>query len=206
MSNPIGVTIPKELQEGIRALKPVHAMSAVGRGMEKGSAYMVGEITAKRLTGKGPFPVAENKLGVVSGRLRRSFHWTGYARIEGTNASVQIGATVVYAAAHEFGFQGTVTVKAHTRKMKKGSQRIAATETTRRINYTGLGGVTSQAQKRATRSAHTRTLKGGTAKVKSHQRYLNIPERKPIRTGINENMNMMIQSIADEIVAELQRP
>lgn len=112
--------LPDELRDGLRALKPVFAMGAIMRGMEKGAAYMVGKITEDRLTGKGPFPVADHRLGVVTGMLRRSFHWAGAARVNGNEVTTEIGANVVYAAAHEFGYVGAVTVKEHVRKTKKG--------------------------------------------------------------------------------------
>jgi phage gpG-like protein len=122
----VDIKINDELRDGIRALKPTFAMSAVQRGMEKGTALMVGGITKTRLTGQGPFPVSEHRLGVKTGRLRRSFHWTGAGTVRGKECTTQIGVRVAYAAAHEFGFKGTVSVKAHTRKGKKASNRVKA--------------------------------------------------------------------------------
>lgn len=121
--NNITVKLPDELREGIRALKPAFALSAIQRGMEKGAMYIVGDITEKRLTGKGPFPVGEHKLGVVSGRLRKSFRSSaGYSQVKGKEVSVSIGADVEYAALHEFGFTGAVKVPAHQRTHKKSKK------------------------------------------------------------------------------------
>ena len=52
-------------------------------------------------------------LRVQSGRLSQSVV-TDVVRLP-TGAGAVMGTNVVYAKAHEFGFQGTVTVRAHTR-------------------------------------------------------------------------------------------
>ena len=57
-------------------------------------------------------------LNVRTGRLRRSIT----QRMQGlgtTSVSGIVGTNVEYARAHEMGFQGTVTVKAHLRMMTK---------------------------------------------------------------------------------------
>lgn len=57
--------------------------------------------------------LSDDVLNVKSGRLRRSINQqvkTGTQTIEGS-----VGTNVVYAAAHELGFHGTVTVSEHLR-------------------------------------------------------------------------------------------
>lgn len=68
----------------------------------------------ERFTGKGPFPVTEKKLGVVTGRLRRDLH-AEPAKVTASGFSSRIGSNVEYFRAHELGFSGTVQVKAHQR-------------------------------------------------------------------------------------------
>jgi hypothetical protein len=119
------ITVSDDLRKGMEGLHPAHMTEAVRRGMERGAALTVGDITKKRLTGKGPFPVPQNKLGVVTGRLRRSLRWTP-ARVLNDGVAVDIGASVNYAAAHEFGFTGSVQVKEHTRITKKGAHKVKA--------------------------------------------------------------------------------
>lgn len=208
MVSSFGIEIPTELREGLRALKPVHAMTAIQRGMEKGAAYIVGQITKERLTGKGPFPVGEHKLGVVTGRLRRSTHWSGHAKVQGTEATTSIGATVEYAKLHEFGFRGAVQVKAHTRKRTKTRKPLP----TEPVQIEQHERVTKKGKK-VTVKAHTRKRKAnrkpiptGPIQVGEHTRQMNIPERAPFRTGIKENMTMFAEAIADEVVDQLRRP
>ncbi len=69
----------------------------------------------ERFTGQGPFPVAQRRLGVVSGRLRRDLHAEDAVLTE-NGVSGRIGAAVEYFGAHEIGFDGTVSVRAHQRR------------------------------------------------------------------------------------------
>lgn len=59
-------------------------------------------------------------LNVVTGRLRRSIN----TRLTETDSGVQgtVGTNVSYAHVHEFGFQGTVSVREHLRTSKLGKQ------------------------------------------------------------------------------------
>jgi hypothetical protein len=92
-------------------------MQSIARGLRLGVELAVGRLSQRRLTGKGPFPVAQSRLGVVTGRLRQSVRGgIGPARIQGQTATVSIGSKVRYAAAHEFGFSGRVRVAAHRRR------------------------------------------------------------------------------------------
>lgn len=62
----------------------------------------------------GPRP---QRLGAPSGRLRSSI--TPRVTLQNNNLVIQIGTNVEYAAAHEFGFNGTVNVPAHDRVVRK---------------------------------------------------------------------------------------
>lgn len=98
---------------------------AAAANMAKPSARMAQAITLgmqmlalqaqkERFTGQGPFPVAQKRLGVVSGRLRRDIHAEN-ATLTSTGYRGKIGASVEYFGAHEVGFDGNVSVRAHTR-------------------------------------------------------------------------------------------
>lgn len=58
-------------------------------------------------------------LNVMTGRLRRSIN----TKITETEKTVQgtVGTNVAYARVHEFGFQGTVSVREHLRHSKLGN-------------------------------------------------------------------------------------
>ena len=78
------------------------------RGVRWEMAYQneltVGHIRKARMTGKGPFPVSQGRLGVRTNRLRNSLRAT-QPRIAGGTVVGSIGSNVVYAAAHEFGYR-----------------------------------------------------------------------------------------------------
>jgi phage gpG-like protein len=87
--------------------------------MTKSLEIVTGRIQEKRLSGKGPFPVEEHRLGQVTQQLTRSTRSTpAKVTSTGTQAVIEgsIGASVRYAAVHEFGFLGEVQVKAFKRK------------------------------------------------------------------------------------------
>lgn len=176
------------LSEKLRRM-PEEFSQAIKRGMKRGLQYVEGQIIANRLTGKGPFPVSEHRLGVVTSRLRQSVRVTdpvvitdaGKSEIEGA-----IGSNVEYAAAHEFGFSGEVSVKGFTRKNPRGN--ILAT-------FSG-----STARPTKTR----KKIASGISRVKAHTRHMNIPERAPFRTGIAENLDYIANEISNEIAAIIE--
>jgi hypothetical protein len=90
---------------------PAEFPHAIKRGMDKSLQIVAGRIQEKRLTGAGPFPVGEHRLGERTGQLKLRTRATE-ATIEsaGDTATVTgaIGSSVKYAAAHEFG-----SAKAH---------------------------------------------------------------------------------------------
>lgn len=82
----------------------------------------VGHITEKRLTGKGPFPVPQGKLGVRTNRLRDSLMWVPAKVDKGGRVTSAIGSDVKYAGIHEFGgFIRPTTVRPKNGKALKFS-------------------------------------------------------------------------------------
>ena len=81
---------------------PQSMLGDIAKGMQKANVMLVSRIQAERLTGQGPFPVEEHKLGVRSGRLRGSLH-AGGVTIADNRVESSIGSNVKYAAVHEFG-------------------------------------------------------------------------------------------------------
>ncbi len=108
------ITITPNLAATLKGLKPEAMRDAIARGMTHGAQIIVGMVTEERLTGKGPFPVSDHRLGVVTGRLRQSLRATP-ARVEGQSVIIGIGTPVEYARLHEFGWEGDVKVRAHER-------------------------------------------------------------------------------------------
>ena len=93
------------------AALPSEAMRAA---LETGMLMLVAKAQRTRFSGQGPFPVSERKLGIRTGRLRRDLH-SEPVRITASGYRSRIGSVVEYFGAHEHGFTGTVSVRAHAR-------------------------------------------------------------------------------------------
>lgn len=144
-------------------------------------------IIKRRFTGKGPFPVAAHRLGVVSGRLRKSLEITE-PKLKGRTITFSAGGTVSYFDVHEFGFSGTVRVARHFRKGRKARRKFS------------FGGRTV-----------TRKVRGQDGEVKAHNRDVNIPARAPLTTGWEEKQTAEIytkeisRTAQRDIVEEMKR-
>ncbi len=163
---------------------PDELLKAIARGMDKGLQLVSGQIQRTRLTGKGPFPADQGRLGVVTNRLRGSLHSTASV-IDGQRITGGIGTNVAYMGIHEFG--GTIN-----RTTKAGSVRLRTTS--RGELMTGKTGGAIFA-KRKGKDAHKRfkvvSYEGG----KSYT--ITMPERAPIRTGFEENKQLLTDAILD---------
>ncbi len=150
----------------------------------------VGHIQRTRATGTGPFPVSEGKLGVITNRYRLSLR-PSKAVVSGGSIVSAIGSNVRYAGGHEFGFNGTVPVKEHTRRrFETFTQKAGA--------Y--LDPRTGRIRKSKKRTV---TLTAAIFKVKAHQMRMHIPERAPIRRGIEDRLPLYGPALGNAIVAAL---
>jgi len=113
------ITVPPNLGKALAALKPEELLRVVAKGMVRGTLLIAGRIQRERFTGKGPFAIALKKLGVITGRARQSITASPQASIVGDAVQTSIGSNVSYVKAHEFGFKGRVSVKAHEVTMTK---------------------------------------------------------------------------------------
>lgn len=85
---------------------PSQFPKAVKRGMDRALQIVSGRIQENRLTGHGPFPVEEHRLGERTGQLKlrtRSTPATVDNEGESVTISGAIGSSVKYAAYQEFG-------------------------------------------------------------------------------------------------------
>jgi len=94
---------PPDLLERLRNA-PAIVPQAIAKATDEQNNLTVGSIIKNRMTGKGPFPPSEGKLGVRSGRLRASLRATP-AIVTGQTVSSSIGSNVKYMGIHEFGGQ-----------------------------------------------------------------------------------------------------
>jgi|SRR5215831_2928814 len=159
---------------------PANFPQAIKRGMTRALQIVAGRIQEKRLTGRGPFPVAEHRLGEKTGQLRlRTRSTDAEVTTEGDHAVVTgaIGSSVVYAAVHEFGFDGEVRVSPHRRRLFSRTYRGKPRKKPKQTGETNVIGYT---------------------------RHMHMPERAPFRTGITENLEYISGEIEKEIVTSLQ--
>lgn len=190
----IDVIIDDRASSEVRAMRNGNARfaGACARGINRASQEIVGLAVKESFTGKGPFPVAQHRLGVKTGRLRKSIRASLAALNPGTGEiEVSFGSNVSYFAVHEFGYQGTTQVKGHVRN-------LAGAKTFRRGKLT----------KASSNNLKSILQRGGktTAQVKPHSRKMDIPARAPLGTvlrGVRTN-NLFNDRIASELAAEIR--
>ncbi len=123
-----------------------------------------------------------------TGTLRRSINIS--IMEDATSVVASVGTNVVYAAAHEYGFDGLVTVREHIRR---GKERMAmATK-----HYVNKLGVMS------THIAQTGKFgkQSGDIQVRSFTRQMHIPERSYLRSSLKDSAG----GIRQELAAAAQR-
>ena len=140
----------------------------------------VGEIRRYN-RGKGPFDVSEHRLGVRTNRWRNSVRAT-IPRIVGTAVVASIGSNVEYAGAHEFGFRGSVSVTAHSRRQRS-----------RNVSRTGRLGVKDKS-----------AVALGFASIKTFTRQANVPARAPITYGIEQRKAQYEKAMSNSIIKALR--
>jgi phage gpG-like protein len=138
-----------ELVKKLSAIGPV-TQDRMGMFVARMAIKLQSMVVKDRLSGQ--------VLHVRTGTLRRSI----YQKVEKSGTSVVgiVGTNVKYAAAHEYGFDGTVTVKAHMRRLKSKA----------RTELVGRKGESPN----------------GEAFVRTHTRKLKLPERSFLRSALKE--------------------
>lgn len=112
------MSITGEVKGDREVVADLRRFDAAARGeIQKG----IGRITLKLLTRVKAQKLSGQALNVRTGRLRRSIT----QRIESGAEEISgiVGTNVDYAAAHEYGFKGAVTVKQHLRLVKQAFGR-----------------------------------------------------------------------------------
>lgn len=153
---------------------PVELQARLVRVMDEQNQYTVAHVQLRYLSKRGP-----DTLGVISNRLRGSL-WAAPARVVGGKLITSIGSNVAYAGVHEFGFVGTVQVKAFTRENR-------ALDVYRVVR---LQGEFDMATGRINRRARVKREKvaSGVSRVRAHSRHVHFAERAPIRRGIADRL------------------
>jgi len=167
-------TLPAEVLEGIR------------RGMDKVLDYTVSDIKEKRLSGKGPYPVAEGRLGQVSSQYFESLRTSPPRIIDENTVTGAIGTRVKYARIHEYG--GVIK-----RTVKPGKVRL---RTDRNGELLRNGNLAIFANKTHADSRVREVAYAGGGSYEIH-----IPARAPIGHGVADNAATFSRAIAREMKA-----
>lgn len=156
------------------------ALGRLVRTIARAAQEIVGAAVKERFTGQGPFPISQNKLGVRTGRLRRSIRSTKpQLNLRTGEISVGFGSNVAYFSIHEFGFTGDVQVQGHTRRLDGGQKFVR-------------GKLSKSYQDRLKKKLTARNLAGTrkagslatTTQVRPHKRKLKIAARAPLGTQL----------------------
>jgi hypothetical protein len=133
---------------------PVVALQAVAAGMVSAGRDVLSTAVEKRFTGKGPFPVAEHRLGRKSPYLYKTLYVTPPQINSSTNQVTQgFGSPVRYFLLHELGFSGPAPVRAHTRKTASGKTAQVRAHT-RNLTIAARAPMTTELQSERTRKAY----------------------------------------------------
>lgn len=186
MSDPIKIELTQQAQKVIDSFKefPSWGMNAVCVGMDRANQLALTNIQKAHLTGRGPFPPEEHRLGVVTNRLRGAA-WASPAVATGTMVTSAIDDNVKYAAIHEFG--GTVHHPART-----GTARLRTDK---------LGNLLKQAINANlvifAKAGHKR-VKEVAYKAEAYD--VTMPERAPFRTGIEEMLGQYGKQVSEILI------
>lgn len=155
----------------------VRLAQPLAKAFHQGALEIVGRAVRLRFTGKGPYPKEQHKLGVQTGRLRRSLTTTApQVNARTGEISVSLGSNVEYFAIHEFGFRGKVQVRGHTRRMVRQ----------KRGRDGRLTRGTQTAMRKKLSARHFEGRGKAYASVRPHSRKLDVPARRPLGTTIEE--------------------
>jgi phage gpG-like protein len=164
---------------------PQVLLGAIAKELDLQNNLTLGHIQEKRLTGKGPYPVEQHRLGERSKHYRKSIR-TSASEVVGSTVTGAIGANLAYAGIHETG--GTIQ-----RTVKPGKVRL---RTDRKGSLLGqrtnprLAVFARKSQKSVREVAY---LGGRSYTIK-------IPARAPIGTGIEDRLQDTGNAISNAIV------
>ena len=184
----IQVELPPEAQKLKKGLElfPVKILGALQRGLDRATPHVASRIQEYRLTGQGPFPVADHRLGVRSGQLLKSVRFTS-AVIQGNTVTASIGSPVRYAAVHEFGYEGLVTVRPFFRKNRPGFATVERVSKKTGRRYRGKVKTDS-----------------GSHQVRGHERRMRIPARAPFGYGVADSDVLITNAVTSEFETEFK--
>jgi phage gpG-like protein len=164
----------RQIMERMQSFSDI-ALEALREEMDAQNQLSLERISIDRLSFPREGPTQPHGLRLQSGMLRRSMRATPATR-DGDHISSDIGSNVHYAALHEFGFDGTVTVRPHMRRRFQ------------RREFIGKEG------RKVTRKARV-----GDVNVSGHDRRVSMPARRYVGGVVEERLNDYVTGFANAI-------
>lgn len=171
-------TNAEQIASGLEHFRVRGIGMAVAAAMNRENQMAIARISSERLSGQGPFPPADHRLGARTNRLRQSLRASEAVVLPDAVVST-IGSNVFYAAIHEFGAE-------FTRKKTVGMVRLRTDAKGNLLRQPRGGAIfASKEHKRASE----RVFLYKSDKVK-------FPERAPIGTGLEDHVPNYSRSIS----------
>jgi len=152
--------------------RSLNVFDYVGRAIEASAIDLVAYVKRNKLS--------DQVLHVRTGRLRRSI--TYRLTKEGDVVTAYVGTNVKYARAHEYGFQGEVSVPAHTVKAHQRHMSVAFGKLMK----------------------NPRMVDVREYVMRAHSMKMNLPERSFLRSSVEENASKYTDWIKDAMVKGMQ--
>jgi phage gpG-like protein len=146
------------------------ALQGIARELDHQNELTIGYAQKNKMSGAGP-----TTLGVRTNRLRSSLRRSDAIASEGT-VTGSIGSNVRYAAVHEYGFDGEVSVRSFVRRNRRG-------------DLFGLKKKLSAA---------------GISYVKSFTRHMHMPARSFIGSSLLERRDLIERALSRAVVKALE--
>jgi phage gpG-like protein len=186
MTDAYNIKLTPEAEDLVKRLgTPDYILRGIRTSLDVQNNLTLDHIREKRLTGKGPYPVDQHRLGERTKQYRKSAR-TAKAVISGTNVAGGLGANVIYAGIHESGGEIKRTVK-------PGKVRL-------RTDRDGFL-LRQKSNKRLVvfaRSHHKHFIERGY--VGGRKYTIKIPARAPMTTGVKDRLEETGKGVSQGIV------
>lgn len=189
------LTLSPATQRLVAGGAPTAVRAAVARAMDLENETTIGLAIKRRLTFPKESPATLEGLRAITSRLRKSLTRSP-ARIVGNSIISAIGSNVRYFGPHEFGFKGTVKVRAHSRRE---SRRFAAGDASI-INLHAAARSGALTKRGAVRKGSVLVeLERRAHLVRKHDRRVNLPARRMVQRTIEEGQARYAAAIEKEL-------
>jgi len=166
---------------------PASMAQSVAAAMDAQNSETITQVIQTRMSFPSNGPVVAGSLRWDSGRAVKSIRMVA-ATVDGITVTGSMGSNLRYLKAHEEGYQGTVNVRAHTRRVFRHGTRLKKTFDKETQSITSK------------RVATKRLVKGMETPVKAHQMKMNLPARWMFRDTLTARAPIYSQAISQAII------